>query len=135
MPLKSGRQKRPIKNWSEQQVWKIIECYKIRVHPAYYLGFGRCSCKFCIFGNANQFASAYHISPQIGDRLISYESEFGVTLKRKESLPELIDKGTVYPSVTEELIALATGYTYLENIIMEDWFLPAGAYGESCGPM
>jgi hypothetical protein len=36
------------------------------------------------------------------------------------------------------LVALATGFTYFENIffdIEEPWLLPAGAYGESCGPM
>lgn len=58
---------RPLRDWPEQQVWDIIKRYKIRVHPCYYMGWGRCSCKFCIFGNKNQFASAASISPeQIG---------------------------------------------------------------------
>jgi 3'-phosphoadenosine 5'-phosphosulfate sulfotransferase (PAPS reductase)/FAD synthetase len=126
---------RPIKDWKESQVWEIIERYGVRAHPAYYLGFGRCSCKYCIFGNANQFSSAYRISPAQGDTLVEYEESFGVTMKRKESLPDLIGRGTPYDAITEELIALATGYTYFESIIMDKWELPAGAYGESCGPM
>lgn len=125
---------RPIRDWTEKMVWEIIERYKVRVHPAYFLGFGRCSCKFCIFGNANQFASGYRISPDQGDTLIGYEKQFGVTMKRKESLVDLIGRGTPYDAITEELIALATGYTYFESILMDNWVLPAGAYGESCGP-
>lgn len=41
---------RPIRDWTEKEVWAIIEKYRIRVHPCYYMGWGRCSCKFCIFG-------------------------------------------------------------------------------------
>src|SRR5690606_31636462 len=64
--------RRPIRDWTEQQVWEIIERYRVRVHPCYYLGWSRCSCKLCIFGNANQFASAYAISPAQGDEIMMY---------------------------------------------------------------
>src|SRR5690606_35884291 len=60
---------RPIRDWTEFEVWEIIKRYRVRVHPCYYLGFSRCSCKFCIFGNANQFATANYISPKIGDEM------------------------------------------------------------------
>jgi 3'-phosphoadenosine 5'-phosphosulfate sulfotransferase (PAPS reductase)/FAD synthetase len=93
---------RPIRDWTEQQVWEIIERYRVRVHPCYYLGFGRCSCKFCIFGNANQFASAYKISPNQGDEIISYEQEFGKSIKRNVYLPDLIQKGMPYEAIENE---------------------------------
>lgn len=129
---------RPVKNWSETEVWDIIERYKVRVHPCYYLGFGRCSCMFCIFGNANQFASAYLIGPEQGDKVISYEKQFDVTIKRNMSLTDLMALGTPYPSITKELSDQAMASTYDLQIIMpetESWLLPAGAYGESCGPI
>lgn len=125
---------RPVRDWTEEQIWEIIKRYKVRAHPAYYLGWGRVSCKFCIFGNANQFASAYHISPGQGDQIILYEEEFGTTIKRNISTRDLLNKGSVYESMTEELIALATGFTYFESIFIENWVLPAGAFGEKCGP-
>lgn len=125
---------RPIKDWTEEMVWDIIRAYNVRVHPAYYLGWGRVSCKFCIFGNANQFASAYKISPNQGEEIILLEDSFGVTIKRKVGLRELIAGGTVYENMETELIALATGYCYTESIFMEKWILPKGAFGESCGP-
>src|SRR4249919_534595 len=109
---------RPIRDWTEQQVWEIIERYKVNVHPAYHLGWGRVSCKFCIFGNANQFRSAYDISPDQGEQIILLEDSFGVTIKRNINLRELIASGTPYENMDEELIALATGYTYHENIFI-----------------
>lgn len=127
---------RPIRDWKEQQVWDIIKRYRIRVHPCYYMGWGRCSCKFCIFGNKNQFASAASISPEQISRIIKLERDFGYTLKRNLSLPELIAMGCVYKNITPELQCLATSYNYDQAIILsvtEEWTLPSGVFGENCG--
>jgi len=125
---------RPIRDWTEEQVWTIIKKYKIKVHPAYYMGWGRVSCKFCIFGNKNQFASAYSISPEIGERMIELENDFGYTMKRAEDLRTLINSGEVYPSITEFMMFLATSKVYKLSIFTNHWVIPAGAYGDSCGP-
>ncbi|HWK58131.1 MAG TPA: phosphoadenosine phosphosulfate reductase family protein [Parapedobacter sp.] len=129
---------RPIRDWKEGRVWDIIERYRVRVHPCYYLGWSRCSCKFCIFGNADQFASAYTISPNQGDEIMMYEDSFGVTIKRNMTLRDLIALGRPYNDITPELARMATSQVYDQQIIFndnEEWILPAGAYGESCGPM
>lgn len=125
---------RPIRDWKENEVWEIIERYKVRVHPCYYMGWSRCSCMFCIFGDKDQMASAFACSPERGEKLVSYEKRFGLTMKRKESLPEFIAGGSVYDAVTDELKDQANGVQYAENIFMDKWVLPAGAYGKSCGP-
>lgn len=126
---------RPIKGWTEYEVWHIIRKYKIRPHPAYVMGWGRVSCKFCIFGNANQFASANQVSPAIGEEIMSLEESFGCTMKRNVSLRQLVGQGQVYENVTPELIAIATSHEYNLPIIDENWQMPKGAFGESCGPM
>jgi len=127
---------RPIKEWSETMVWDIIQRYKVRVHPAYYMGWGRVSCLFCIFGNANQWASAAKVSPCGADKIAQYESSFGNTIKRKESVPDLVSKGQAYQAITPELLKIARGEEYaLSTIMEEEWVLPAGAFGESCGPL
>lgn len=77
---------RPIRDWQEKKVWEIIERYSVVVHPCYYLGWARCSCKFCIFGNANQMRSAWEVSPEQGKRISDYEIEFGCTIKRNISI-------------------------------------------------
>lgn len=127
---------RPIRDWPEEKVWDVIQRWAVRVHPAYYLGFSRCSCQFCIFGNADQFFSAYLVSPDKGDQLIADEELFGMTMKRQDSLADFIMKGKAYPSITPELTRLANSREYNLPIIMEpgEWLLPAGAYGEGCGP-
>lgn len=125
---------RPIRDWEEKQVWEIIERYRVVAHPCYYLGWSRCSCKFCIFGNANQMASAYYISPKQGDDIIQYEKSFGCTIKRNIDMTALIDKGAPYDSINDELAKIATDTVYRGEIFTANWVLPSGAYGESCGP-
>lgn len=125
---------RLIRDWTEKQVWDLIQKYGVIVHPCYYLGWSRCSCKFCIFGNKDQFASAFKISPNQGQVLVNYENEFGVTMKRNKRLGELAYEGTPYESITENLTEIATSKKYKGEIFTNDWKLPSGAYGESCGP-
>lgn len=126
---------RPLRDWKEQQVWEIIERYRIRVHPCYDMGWSRCSCKFCVFGGKNQFASANYISPLQMEKIVSLEKQFCWTMKRNTGLPSLIAAGTPYKTITDELKQLATGYNYDRSVILPDgekWILPAGAYGEAC---
>ena len=127
---------RPLRDWKENQIWEIIEKYKIRVHPCYYLGWNRCSCKFCIFGNSNQFCSAKYISPDKFNELVELEKLFQYTIKRKLSLDDYIKTGKPYPGLKDKkLIQLATSLNYTENIFIEKWILPSGAFGENIGPI
>lgn len=126
---------RPLRDWKEKEVWEIIERYRVRVHPAYYLGWARVSCKFCIFGNANQFLSAMIISPCNGQKIVDYEKEFGVTIKRDKDVLELVSKGTIYDGLKDwRLRGLSTSKVYDLSIFMDEWELPLGAYGENDGP-
>lgn len=120
---------RPIRDWSERQVWDIMEKYRIRPHPCYFMGFGRCSCKFCVFGN--QFASAACISKHKFDKLVTFEKDFGVTLKRDADLASLIAKGKPYEAITPQLATLATSFEYNAPVIIPEegtWQIPAGAF-------
>lgn len=126
---------RPIRDWKEQLVWDIIERFKVRVHPAYYLGWGRVSCAACIFGSKDQFASLNKINPAQVEKVANYEDSFGITIKRKESVRELVAKGTPYASMKKEDIQDALSHEFSKEIFMENWILPAGAFGESCGPL
>jgi 3'-phosphoadenosine 5'-phosphosulfate sulfotransferase (PAPS reductase)/FAD synthetase len=127
---------RPVHKWTIQQVWELIKKYSVNPHPAYRAGFGRVSCQFCIFGNANQFASAKAISPDRFETVANYEASFGKTIKRKEDLRSLTDKGTPYVASQADVEACRS-HAFNEPVILakEDWKLPAGAYAESCGPV
>jgi len=128
---------RPIRDWKEQQIWDMLEKYRVRPHPCYFMGFGRCSCKFCIFGNCHQFASAACVSHQQAQRLIAFEKDFGYTMKRDIDLATLIKRGVPYEAITEEISRLATSYEYSASILVPDnkkWKLPAGAFRKCGGP-
>jgi 3'-phosphoadenosine 5'-phosphosulfate sulfotransferase (PAPS reductase)/FAD synthetase len=126
---------RPVHAWAEKEVWATLERYCVNPHPAYRVGFGRVSCQFCIFGNADQWASAKALSPERFEKIAEYESEFGCTLKRKGTLRELVEKGKIYEmAATDAAIAIRNNFD--EPIILPEgsWTLPLGAYGDSCGP-
>lgn len=125
---------RPIRDWTERQVWALIERYGISPHPCYFLGWGRASCAACIFGSANQWATLQLVAPTLFDTVARYEEEFGVTIHRSLSIRQLAAKGRPYPAATPEWAAIALSETYDLPVIVDNWSLPAGAYGESCGP-
>lgn len=129
---------RPLRDKSEQYIWNRIKRYRIRVHPCYYMGWSRCSCKWCIFGNKDQFASAHIVSPDTLDILADYEDIFKCTIKRNIDIRSLAISGTPYKWISEELIKLVTSKDYTLSILLspgEEWILPPGAFGESCGPV
>jgi 3'-phosphoadenosine 5'-phosphosulfate sulfotransferase (PAPS reductase)/FAD synthetase len=131
---------RPIIDWSEQQVWGIIERHRVYAHPAYHLGFGRVSCMACIFGDKDQWATIRTIAEDRFERIAKYERQFDVTIKRKESVVQSADKGTVYEQVNDpELRAMAMSREFpVEKFFLPSdtkWKLPAGAYKRCGGPI
>jgi 3'-phosphoadenosine 5'-phosphosulfate sulfotransferase (PAPS reductase)/FAD synthetase len=126
---------RPVHAWSAEEVWAVIERWRINPHPAYRIGFGRCSCAWCIFNGKDQFATLRAVDPGRFERHAAYEASFGWTMKRDVTLPELADRGTPY-SASPGLIRLALSDTFDEPVVLpeEEWALPPGAFGESCGP-
>ncbi|KKN79714.1 hypothetical protein LCGC14_0337360 [marine sediment metagenome] len=126
---------RPLRDWTEARIWEIIEKYKVRVHPCYYLRYSRCSCMHCIFGNKDQFATSAYLDPCGIQKIINIEKDSGLTIKRNKSVPELIHSGIVYDGVdNKELSKLSMSEIYTDKIIIKKWELPSGAYGNSCGP-
>jgi len=131
----------PVHSWTRKKVWDIIAKWRVIVHPAYYLGWGRLSCMTCIFGSPNQWASADQINNQVADLMATedYLSKYwgGYTLHRTKSLTELVNEGNPYTQINthECLRQVAASKEYLYSIIEErDWLLPAGAYADPTGP-
>ncbi len=125
---------RPVHKWTERQVWETIETHGIVPHPAYRLGWGRLSCMSCIFGSDSQWASVAKIAPDHIAKIGKYERQFGVTIHRTDSVYERITNGAPYASINHNVARLALHKTYHGAIRVQDWKLPAGAYGESAGP-
>jgi 3'-phosphoadenosine 5'-phosphosulfate sulfotransferase (PAPS reductase)/FAD synthetase len=131
---------RPIIDWSEEEVWAIIERHRINPHPAYHLGFGRVSCMACIFGDPDQWATVKQLDPKRFDRIAEYEELFGVTIKKGISVRQQAEKGTVHAETTKQDVvaaAMATSYPMERFFVPKDtaWKLPAGAYKRCGGPI
>lgn len=137
---RSGRKQRhvdhwrPIKDWKETEVWEAMEAFKVLPHPAYRLGWGRLSCIACIFGSRNQWASLAKISPDMAEKIIQTEAESGKTIKRNESVPDQICKGSAYEDMHPETVSMALSKEYSGQIYTNSWQLPSGAFGENAGP-
>lgn len=124
---------RAVHAWSEQQVWEIIRRRRLVAHPAYYLGWSRCSCRVCIFGSSNQWASVRVIAPQQFERIATYEREFKVTIHRKMSVVVRADCGKPY-KFDPHWVEVANSREFTVPVFMDRWVLPKGAFGDSCGP-
>lgn len=127
---------RPVHAWLETQVWETIQRHGVAPHPAYVVGWGRVSCAACIFGSPSQWASLRAIAPAQVAKIAGYEVAFGKTIQRKLTVIQSADKGTPYASMTPEAVSAALAETFTAPVRGNpaDWRLPAGAYGESCGP-
>lgn len=126
---------RPVHGWTEQEVWAVIERWRVNPHPAYRLGWGRVSCMTCIFGSANQWASVARLAPARLERIAQYEDQFGKTIHRTKGVRHLAVVGQPY-AWDEADARAAMARTFDEPAILAPgaWRLPRGAYGESCGP-
>jgi 3'-phosphoadenosine 5'-phosphosulfate sulfotransferase (PAPS reductase)/FAD synthetase len=128
---------RPIHAWSEKEVWEIIRRHGVNPHPAYHLGWSRLSCRACIFGQADQWASLRLIDPDGFRRIAEYEQQFGVTIHRNQSVEQLAASGRPHSECAHaQLIEEAMNPTWDGRIRIpsEQWMLPAGAFRRSGGP-
>ena len=118
----------------ERRVWEIMRPWRICAHPAYWLGYGRCSCRGCVFSSKNQWATLRVVAPAQFETIASYEREFRVTIHRSKSLTQLAEAGTPYTAPDPKWIAVANSREYTEPIFIDPWVLPAGGFGEAAGP-
>lgn len=125
---------RPVHAWAEKDVWAIIARHHINPHPAYWLGFGRVSCMKCIFGSPNQWASVRALDPAGTQRIADYECAFGLTIHRVQTVHQRADTGAPYPMLSSKWRDIAMSRRFREPVFLENWELPAGAFGESVGP-
>jgi len=128
---------RIIGDWLESDVWGIIKKWSINPHPCYYLGFSRCSCMACIFGNSDQWATVRELSPDTFKEIAEYEQEFDSTIHRTKSVITNADAGSAYnAAMMSPWRHVAMGTSYPETFIKAaSWRLPEGAYGQSGGPV
>ncbi|WP_300207357.1 phosphoadenosine phosphosulfate reductase family protein [Bacteroides sp.] len=130
---------RSVIEWSEKEVWDILEKYRILPHPAYWLGFSRTSCFGCIFCTADQWATVREVSPERFNQLVEMEKELNHTIDNKLTLTQLADRGrSRLPKNidAEKWVRLAIDANISPgDIFVDRWDLPTGAFtGAAGGP-
>ncbi|MDJ0275970.1 phosphoadenosine phosphosulfate reductase family protein [Sphingomonas sp. 2R-10] len=128
---------RPVHDWTEEQVWAAIERSGVRPHPAYVLGWGRLSCRACIFGSPDQWATIRLVFPTAFARIAACEAASGKTIHRSLSVVQLADRGTPFPAALlhPDQLAQANDPAWRLSILADPWTLPAGAFGDQAGPV
>jgi hypothetical protein len=125
---------RPVLSWKEEDIWKIIEKHKVNPHPCYHLGFGRASCMICIFLNKDDLATINNIAPERIDKISILEKDFGCSLKRDgKSIKDHASQGKS-EKLNPDAVRKALSYKYEDQIILENWELPKGAFRQGSGP-
>lgn len=127
---------RPVQDWTEAQVWQAIAEAGIRPHPAYVLGWGRLSCRTCIFGSPDQWATVRLVFPAAFRRVQVREAATGKTIHRALDVAQLADRGTPFPAATlhPDELAQAEDSDWRLPILTQPWIMPAGAFGDASGP-
>lgn len=129
---------RPVIDWSQADVWEIIKDNKVQCHPCYMLGWGRASCKYCIFASANHWATLLDIDVDHLIKIAQKEKDFHYTLYSDETIEQRAWRGTSFmgeldPATRDYWLAQADG-EFTAPIIVDMWQQPAGMFGEtSCG--
>jgi 3'-phosphoadenosine 5'-phosphosulfate sulfotransferase (PAPS reductase)/FAD synthetase len=130
---------RIILEWTEAQVWDCLKARRIVCHPAYRIGFGRCSCLTCIFNGHDEWATVRKIAPKPFEYHVEVEVASGSTIRKGLTVIEQADLGTPLPGTADPaLVALAMGTEYPDALVLvpdgEEWVLPIGAFRVCGGP-
>jgi 3'-phosphoadenosine 5'-phosphosulfate sulfotransferase (PAPS reductase)/FAD synthetase len=128
---------RAVIDWSEQDVWAIIQRHGVVPHPAYQLGFGRTSCMACIFGTDGQWAAVAELAPARFEEIASFETAFGKTIHRKDDVRTRAKRGLSIVRDADPRLKAASQLEKFEGPALVDpaaWALPAGAFRECAGP-
>ncbi|MFD1675634.1 phosphoadenosine phosphosulfate reductase family protein [Alicyclobacillus fodiniaquatilis] len=132
---------RPVIDWSELEIWSIIERWRVVPHPAYYLGFPRCSCAGCIFQTPDLWALFRFIAPDRFERFVRTEKELNHTLDSRMDLTTKANLGSLDrfpiddPNFSNWAQMALNRDLQVNDILAKEgeWVLPAGANRGSAG--
>ncbi len=132
---------RPVVEWPERDVWEIIRRHGIRPHPAYLLGWSRCSCAGCVFQTPPLWAMTREVMPEFFEQLVAAEEDLAFTIDPKLTLREKADLGCLdrLPPEPERSLyrrwATEPGAMTFADIAWEwpDGWYPAGAFHGAAG--
>jgi len=130
---------RTVHNYTEGEIWSLMQKYGIMPHPAYRLGWNRTSCSKCIFLHPDYWATIRVHDPAGFDKIRQKERVLNHTINSDKGKPRYIDAvadaGTPF-DIDKSLWQLAMSEEYTGQIYVGStaWELPSGAFGTEQGP-
>lgn len=130
---------RPVIDCTERDVWEILKRHCVIPHPAYRLGWNRCSCLACIFSLPCHMAGLKELFPERYKMLRETEIDLNFTIDNKKNLDEYIEGAVscVYHGDADAIRQATTGEYAPAEIFCPPglWQFPAGAFhGAEGGP-
>ena len=126
---------RPVLEFSEREVWEIMERYNVAPPVPYRLGWSRSSCMTCIYNSPKIWATIKHYFPERIERIVGYENKFNTTISRKKLNVMDISDGIEPFNITDlEALTQSMQNEYTLPVMTSNWKLPMGAFSvEGCG--
>lgn len=126
---------RPVLEFTERQVWEILERHNIAAPVPYRLGWSRSSCMTCIYNSPKIWATIKHYFPERIKSIVGYEKQFQTTISRKKlNVVDISADIEPFDIVDMEALSQAMKTEYTLPIFTNNWQLPLGAFSaEGCG--
>lgn len=125
---------RPALNFSEENVWEILESWNMLPPIPYRVGFSRSSCQTCIFNSDRIWATILHYWPDRLEAILRHETKFDLTISRKgENVLERAKKSKPLKILDEEAFLQTQCKKYKLPIFLPKdraWSLPSGAFSK-----
>lgn len=119
-------------------MWELLKRHRVNQHPCYRIGWNRCSCAVCILSTPRLFKGFSELFPHDFAELRHDEEILGFTLENKKNLEQFIEsaESCVVKDDKQALHSILTGKFRKNNVIVDVWKYPAGAFhgadGGSC---
>lgn len=130
---------RPVLHWSEEQVWSKLQQHGVIAPVPYRLSWHRSSCRMCIFGKDEIWATLDRYFPGSLDPIDAYERRFGKTIqigkKERFTVKERAARGVSLEINDTEALRQAVEREYTLPILCEPslWKMPPGAFRKGQG--
>lgn len=122
-------------DYTEKDVWEVLKRHHVNPHPCYRLGWNRCSCAACIFSTPGLMKGFSEIYPDEYKELREDEKRLGFTLDNKRNLDDFIcgAKSCLCLDDKQAVHSIKTGEFTVDDIFVDDWKYPVGAFHGSDG--
>ena len=129
---------RPVLNFTEEQVWELMEKHGVLAPVPYRLGWNRSSCMTCIFNSPAIWATIHAYWPERTIAIAQYEQRFGKTISRsKKDVIQIGNTAQAFTIEDELAFAQASLKKYTLPVLANkehQWTIPKGAFSkEACG--